>query len=280
MIQKKYLTYEELWTTDLSTVKSSDKLKEALIYHFNAKVPRTRKELLESLAMEKAKREKVFTLILEIDAEEKIRIPFTIFAWEENGNVHNSTFLAQVDSFTVNFEDEIHLIEHVLKNSNKYFSKAHSDFLESCKGEIALSDLRLRVVQNMELSKTCKYDDFYEVVYSDNEYLKGFLRFRSSKKHFSPIYHTHSSYYEMNDTIEGDFTKMIERTPEFKEFSQSELQGNIWPFNKTLSSGAIKDYCDGRVINPSKIFQKYKNIRIASILMTKFEKQNIKKNSF
>lgn len=266
---KKYLTYEDLWTTDLNSVKDIKKLKEALEYHFNIRGNYSRKKTIELLEEEKRKKEKVFSLVLEIDASEKIVIPFINFQ-DEKGF---TTFLAHIDSFTVNFSDEKELISFALKNKTKFFSDAHSSFLDSCMEDISFSDMKIKVIQT---NNNAKYNDFFTPVYSDNNYLCGFLKYKSQKKDYRPIYPRQSSYYTPDLTIGLEFENKVERDPVFLEFAKDKLKGNIWPFNKTLLSGAIKDFCEGVVLNSDKIFQKYKNIRIASILLNEYERKHLK----
>jgi len=277
------MPYEQLWTCDLNTVKK-EKLQEAFLFYFKEKCPKTKKELIEKINLEKQKREKRYTLVLEIDAEEKIRMPFTFFAWEENGNIHNSAYLAEIDAFTVHFSDEKHLKKHILENAEKYFSLEHSSFLNSCKDELTLSDLNLRIIEDMELPKTGKYYNFYEVVYSDNNYLKEFFRLKSFRTKNDPFYSL--NYFSMNESIQGVFDYCIDKVPGFKEFSQDELHGNVWSFNKTLSSDDLRNLfnenesSEGKAfIELTKVFKKYKNIRVASIILSNFEKQNMKRSN-
>lgn len=263
---KKYLTYEDLWITDLNSVKDINKLREALEYHFKIRGKFSRKELIKMLEREKRKKEKIFTLILEIDAEEKIKIPFLIFANEEN----ISTFLSQIDAFTVNFSSEEEFISFVISQKERFFSEKYVKLLEECKDSLLPSDIRVKIIQS---NSNAKYNDFFSPVFSDNVYLTGFLKYKSQKKDYRPIYPKGSSYYTPDLTIGLEFSNRIERDREFLEFSKDKLKGNIWPFNKTLLSGAIKDYLEGSVLNSDSIFQKYKNIRIASILLSEYERE-------
>jgi hypothetical protein len=267
------ITYEHLWIKDLTTYKVGD-LKETLNYYFKQNVAKNmnKSQIIEKIENEKKKREKTFSLVLETDNREKKYIPVPLFKWQDdNGNISNSTYLSEIDNFTVQFDSKKDIIRS-LTSSLEIFEKEDADILKEYLENDALGYLDLKIILN-DKNISSKYEDFIEVVLVDNIYLRDFLsQCKGGRKYgFKPIYSYDSQYFNYNIIL--DFSNQIQRNDNFKEYCLKKLDGSIWPYNKTFQSGAIKDFCNyGGVNNQIIMFRKYKNIRIASILLNEYEK--------
>lgn len=269
---KRYIRYEELWTKKLETF-DRNQLSNALKYFFNVESSKntSKGEIISKIEEEKAKREKVFSLVIDVDTENgKTRIPVPFWYETKEGEIEleQSTYLSKIDAFTIDFDDKKDLLDFLIAKSNILFDDETAHFLQQNSTNRGSIDIRIIMYYESHFGK---YDTILDIAYSNNQYLKKFLKtcetgFNHKPYGYKPIYDS----YGPNILLVSMFLETLKSNEEFKNFCQEKL--NSSSFNKTYNSGGIKDICfSAEVMDEMAVFRKYKNFRIASMLMEDYQ---------
>jgi len=277
------LKYMELWIKNISNW-SNEKLQRALEKFFGVTASKdyNKEKLVAEIERQKLKREKKFKLVLELNLDsdpftrERQNFPLNIFNCEKNGELYEGAFLAEIDAFTVKFDDEKELISIILDEPSKFFAPEQAVYLERIKNEISPSWLSLKIFENGEILRNDPPYYYRQPVYSDNLLLTNFLEKKGNK--LQPFYNDYDADFNFESGIR-EFN--LNKSEQFQEYIFDSLTrySDTWPSNKTFESNSLRNYCENEPLNGIYPFRFYEDIRIASIILYKYVNEKEKERN-